>query len=360
MNGSAAAAAERLLRRAVAAFPALRKLGGVRDALRAPPRRPAAEAVAPEEPAWSDDEFNDLFYRYTAAFDPQEAMRRHAVPDPAPRPGYLVNFLGVAVDPKFFPAILDGRAGQVEGIPIPANWHADIAEWGAALRAVDLARGAFTVVELGCGWGCWLNNTGVAARRAGLDVRLVGVEGDEGHIGFAREACAANGFLPSQVELHRGVAAAASGTALFPKQEKAGAAWGLEPVFGATEAQRRQAIESGDHDEVPMVALEELVRAHARIDLLHVDIQGGEADLVAGTLGVLRAKVAYLLVGTHSRRIEGRLRDALLRAGWRLEIERPAILRPGGALVVDGVQGWRNPALLPEAPEADAAPLARR
>jgi hypothetical protein len=40
----------------------------------------------------------------------------------------------------------------VEPIPIPANWHADIAEWAAALRAVDLARGSFTMAELGCGW----------------------------------------------------------------------------------------------------------------------------------------------------------------------------------------------------------------
>ncbi|MBD0272218.1 MAG: FkbM family methyltransferase [Acetobacteraceae bacterium] len=281
-------------------------------------------------------------------------MRRHALPDPSPRPGHLTNFLGVAIDPKFFPTILDGRAGQVEGIPIPANWHADIAEWGAALRAVDLARGTFTVVELGCGWGCWLNNTGAAARRAGLDVRLIGVEGDEGHIGFAHEACATNGFAASQVELHRGVAAASPGIALFPRQDKAGTTWGSEPVFGATEAQRRKAVRTGAYDEVPMVALGELARPHARIDLLHVDIQGGEADLVAGTLDLLRAKVAYLLVGTHSRAIEERLRDVLLRTGWRLEIERPAILGPRGVLVVDGVQGWRNPALLPEMPEDSA------
>ena len=339
MSGVGGGVGTRLLRGAARRFPALR---GLRDLLRAKLRDAA-------DPAAAGDAITEQFFRYRASFDPQEAMRRHALPDPAPRPGFLVNFLGVAIDPKFFPTILDGKAGQVEGIPIPANWHADIAEWGAALRAVDLARGAFTVVELGCGWGCWLNNTGVAARRAGLDVRLVGVEGDEGHIGFAREATAANGFLPSQVELHRGVAAATAGVALFPKQEKAGAAWGLEPVFGATEAQRRDAVRSGDHDEVPMVALADLAAPHARIDLLHVDIQGGEADLVAGTLDTLRAKVAYLLVGTHSRRIEDRLRDTLLPAGWLLEIERPAILGPGDALLVDGVQGWRNPALLPEA-----------
>ena len=73
------------------------------------------------------------FFHYNAIFDPQEVMRRHAVPRLRAREGYVTNFLGVVVDPKFLPAILDGRGGHVEAIPIPANWHADIAEWGAAL-----------------------------------------------------------------------------------------------------------------------------------------------------------------------------------------------------------------------------------
>lgn len=103
------------------------------------------------------------FFHYNSSFDPQEVMRRHAVRGLGATPGYLTNFLGVLIDPKFFPDILQGRAGEVEDIPIPANWHADIAEWGAALRAVDLACDRFTVIELGCGWGCWMNNTGVAA-----------------------------------------------------------------------------------------------------------------------------------------------------------------------------------------------------
>ena len=290
------------------------------------------------------------FFHYNAAFDALATMRRHAASGLQPHPRYLTNFLGVLIDPKFFPSILEGRAGQVEPVPIPANWHADIAEWAAALRAVDLASGSFTIIELGCGWGCWMNNTGVAARRAGLAVQLIGVEGDEGHIGFAREACEANGFLPSQVTLHHGIAAAQAGMALFPNQDSAGASWGLEPIFSATAAQREDAVRSGRYGVLPMIPLEDVAAPHARIDLLHVDIQGGEADLVAACLPLLGRKIAYLLIGTHSRAIEGRLFDVLLGAGWRLEIERPCLLHlPEGRPLthVDGVQGWRNPALLP-------------
>jgi hypothetical protein len=291
-----------------------------------------------------------VFDHYHATFDARAVVLRHAVPDLRPTDGYLTNFLGVLLDPRYFPGLLDGKGGQVEGVPIPANWHADLAEWAAALRAVELSRDRFTVLELGCGWGCWLNNAGAAARRLGRDVRLIGIEGDEGHVAFAHEATAVNGFAPGQVTIHRGVAAADSGVALFPRQAKAGVAWGLEPVFGATEAQRRRAAAERTHDEVPMIALGEILAPVPRLDLLHVDIQGGEAELVAGTREVLRNKVAYLVIGSHSRQIEGRLFDMLLADGWRLEMERPAILvltDSGPVVSVDGVQGWRNPRLLP-------------
>lgn len=348
-----------LLRTLAAQVPPIRRLRQSRDQLlrerdeaqgRLDEAGERLEAAQAEIAELRDRPADSPFFHYNAAFDPQEVMRRHAVPGLVPRPGLLTNFLGVLIDPKFFPSILQDRAGEVEGIPIPANWHADIAEWGAALRAVDLARGRFTVMELGCGWGCWLNNTGVAARRAGLDVHLIGVEGDEGHIGFAHEACTTNGFREDQRSLHHGIAAAGSGFALFPRQKEAGMSWGLEPVFGASEEQRREAARTGDYDELPMIALGDLAAPHERIDLLHVDIQGGEADLVAGSLDLLREKVAYILIGTHSRAIEGRLFDMLLGKGWRLEIERPAILElgnPAAPVIVDGVQGWRNTALLP-------------
>lgn len=337
------------LRRAALCIPQVRRLREARNALLDERDRLATRLAAIENR--SGQSVNSPFFHYAAAFDPQEVMRRHAVADLHASPGHLTNFLGVRIDPKFFPTILQGREGQVEGIPIPANWHADIAEWGAALRAVDLARGTFIVIELGCGWGCWMNNTGVAARRVGLNVHLIGVEGDEGHVGFAQESLATNGFAPHQVSLHHGIAAPHGGVALFPVQGLSGVHWDLQPVFGATEEQRRAAMQSGQYDALPMIALEELVEPHARIDLLHIDIQGGEADFIAGCLTVLRRKVAYVLVGTHSRQIEGRIMDTLLAAGWRLEIERPAILSLGEfnpQIVVDGVQGWRNPSLTPD------------
>jgi hypothetical protein len=290
------------------------------------------------------------FFHYNSRFDALATIERHARHDLQPHPDYLTNFLGVRIDPKFLPEILSGREGQVEPIPIPANWHADIAEWAAALRAVDLAHGSFTMAELGCGWGCWMSNTGAAARARDLGVHLIGIEADEGHIAFAREACTINGFAPESFTLHRGVAGARSGWALFPRQETAGEQWGLEPIFDVPPEERAAALAAGTFDELPVLGIGELLGDRQQLDLLHIDIQGGEADLIESSRAVLDARVAYLLVGTHSRQIEGRLLSDLLGGSWLLEIERPAIVAlndDGPSTTVDGVQGWRNLALVP-------------
>lgn len=276
-------------------------------------------------------------HHYSSVFDAEETMRRHARHS-APHPHYMTNFLGVRIDPKFFPDILTNHAGHVEPIPIPANWHADVAEWAAALRAVDLSPKTFTVIELGCGWGCWLNNAGVAARNLGKTPHLIGVEADRGHLEFAKEACRANGFLASQVALHHGVAAASDGVARFPNQTTPGLHWGNEPLRGN---------ETADYSSVPQISLHSLI--DRRVDLLHLDIQGGEAGLIEATQSILNEAVAYVVVGTHSRQIEGRIFDSMARGQWKLEIERPATLDLSGPSVsIDGVQGWRNLALLPE------------
>jgi FkbM family methyltransferase len=315
-----------MLRNVALKLPRLRRLIEERNSLRAERHRLASALAAQNAELQTDSPF----LHHNEIFDPQEVVRRHALPGARGTPGYPTNFLGVRIDPKFFPTILEGRAGEVECIPIPANWHADVAEWGAALRAVDLAYESFTVVELGCGSGCWINNTGVAARRAGLDVHLIGIEGDAGHLKFADEAYAANGFAMQQVTLHHGIAASGNGVALFPRQQHPGKDWGLEPIFDATEQQRHDAAQSGSHYQLPMIALDDIIAAYQRVDLLHIDIQGGEVDLITGCLPVINDKVGYLVVGTHSRQIEGRLMDTLLETGWRMEIERPAIMSLSG------------------------------
>jgi FkbM family methyltransferase len=306
----------------------------------APAPPPPAETLLPQA--------GSAFLHYNASIDVPGTILRHAVPGLQPSAGYVTNYLGCLIDPKFYPHILSNMAGSVEGPPIPANWHADMAEWAAALRAVELSSDTFTVIELGCGWGCWLVNTGTAARHLGRTVRLIGVEADHDHVAFAQEACALNGFEPSQLELHRGVASFRSGEALFPRQAQGGESWGLQARYFTTAEEREALMATGLYDPLTLVPLADLVQATGRVDLLHVDIQGDEADLIETTVATLTERVAYIVIGTHSRQIEGRLMDVLLRHGWQIEVERPCISRIESGrpqTTVDGVQGWRNPAL---------------
>lgn len=288
---------------------------------------------------------NSPFWHYQSSFDPQEVIRRYAgLARPLATEGVATNFLGVHIDPDVFPMALESQRGSVEPIPIPANWHADIAEWGAALRAVDLASGRFRVMELGCGWGCWLVNTGAAARSRGLSVQIIGVEGDLEHVAMAHRTMAANGFS-SNYFIHHAVAAGRRGKALFPIVEHASNTWGSKPVFDATDEQVADAVASGKFHILDALPVSDM-RGGEPLDLLHIDIQGGEAALLRDCLEDLNEGVRYLVVGTHSRMIEGSIIETMSGAGWILEIERPCIFTIGQdgrqTIVVDGVQGWRN------------------
>jgi len=288
---------------------------------------------------------NSPFFHYNSSFDAIEVIRRHAVVGVEPHPDYVTNFLGVKISPHYFPGILDGKAGTVEPIPIPANWHADIAEWAGALRAVDTAVETFRIVELGCGWGCWLNNTGAAARNRGLKIELIGIEGDEGHVRFANGALDANGFSANQRRIIHGVAAPRRSKALFPIARKPGLSWGLEPIFDASEEQVREAYRSGRYQVLDALPLSD-ISGNRSIDLLHIDIQGGEADFIRQNFDGIDRLVRHVLIGTHSRVIEGDIIRQMLENGWVLEIERPCIFaidKGQPSIRVDGVQGWRNP-----------------
>ena len=288
------------------------------------------------------------FYHYNSVFDAQQLIHKYARPHVTAHPSYATNFIGLKLKGDYMPECVRHNVGSVEPAPIPANWHADIAEFGAVLRAIDIHQGGeFVMGELGCGWGCWIGIAGLAAKARGLTVKLFGVEGDAKHVNWAEESMLANGFSRREFTIVKAVASQQEGHALFPVSIAGTVHYGLEPIFNASEIRVKQATREGTHRVIPMQSLAKIFRSEERIDLLHIDIQGSESDLVERSLQFLTESVAYLAIGTHSRVIEGKLIQLLgSSSAWSLEIERPAIFSIGeqGALctVVDGVQGWRN------------------
>ena len=91
-----------ILRNAALLIPQLRRLRDERNTLAARLTRCESETLSPA---------SSPFFHYHATFDPQEVLRRHAVPYLHASPGYFTNFLGVRIDPKFFPAT-SSRAGR--------------------------------------------------------------------------------------------------------------------------------------------------------------------------------------------------------------------------------------------------------
>ena len=280
------------------------------------------------------------FWHYFSTFDAIEVLNRHARRDIVPESQFLKNFLGARIRPSYMPDILMGREGLVEPVPLPANWHADIAEWAAALRSVDLSGKRFLVVELGCGWGTWIVNTGLAAKVLGKDVHLIGIEGDERHVEFANDACAINNFQKDEFEIIRGIASADAGQGLFPKSSNGEANWGKSEIKAD-----QQMFSAKSFDKLEKIRLIDVVPPDRWVDLLHIDIQGSEYEFIANGMSYLKEKVRYILIGTHSRKIEGDLFVIMSENCWDLEIERPAIYQNIAGqpiLSVDGVQGWCN------------------
>jgi FkbM family methyltransferase len=292
------------------------------------------------------------FYYYNSCFDPIELINKYKSNNLKSSPEHLVNFLGLKIAPEYMPECFRNQIGTIEPPPIPANWHADISEFGAVLRAVDLlTENRFVMGEMGCGWGCWMGISGLVAKKKGLDVKLYGIEGDKKHISWAKENMVNNGFSEKEYAICEGLASATLGKALFPLVDKETIHYGLEPIFNASDLEIQKALKIKSHEILPMVPLEKIFNGESRVDLLHIDIQGGEVDLISGSINYLSKHVAYIVIGTHSRSIEGKLIDVLLKNGWKLEIERPAIFHIKQrklVTAVDGVQGWRNPELLPE------------
>ena len=286
-------------------------------------------------------------YGYTAAFDAEALISRFAVQGQEPEPGVLKNFLGTRLQARVFPPVLETMMGLVEPPPAPGNWHADVAEWAGALRSVVQARGTYRIIEVGCGWGCWINNMGVAARRQGLNLDLIGIEADAGHLQNARRTLELNGFTPDQFTLHHGVAGPEAGKAAFPVTADDQISWGGKAVFGLSE----QAMAAYQKDPAwHILDCKTLGQLSDRqpVDLLHIDIQGSEVEYVTGNFADMQTYVRRVLIGTHSREIEGELMTFLRENGWQLEVERPALLGivQGAPMIrIDGVQLWTNPML---------------
>jgi|SRR6516225_9252053 len=96
----------------------------------------------------------------------------------------------------------------------------------------------------------------------------------------------------------------------------------------------------------------DLIEAEPLWDMVHIDVQGHEVEICSSCIDSLNERVQWLIVGTHSRKLDGDMLALMYAAGWVLENEKPTkfnFSREASSLeamtLYDGIQVWSNPRL---------------
>lgn len=262
-------------------------------------------------------------------------------------PGFVTDFLGNKLRTTFV-HWFETVNGQVWPPPT-AHSHSlhQYGEWVGTLRAVlegDPSK-PFVVFELGAGWAPWCVATILACRQKGFTrVHATAVEASVSHLAYIRQHFADNGIPPDQYTLHHAAATPTDGFVEFPALDDAAMNYGA----GVGDVQLVDRPGTTNMVRVPGMSIATLLKDVERVDLMHIDIQGSEADVVAASRKVLKAKVRRMVIGTHNREVEHRLLVDLAADGWLLEQEQACVyhIQDGTFyLYLDGNQVWRNPAV---------------
>lgn len=268
----------------------------------------------------------------------------------APRDGFIIDFLGSVTSVNYALPTRD-MGGTVEDVPEKGNFHSSEVEWLGLVRAVDEAGESFTMVEMGAGWAPWLVAGGTAARTRGIsEITLLGVEADEGHVGFIHDHMHNNDFPKTQYDVLFGAVSGEDGTMRFPKIDSV-EDWGAAAVAEVNDEGTDYRGKSYEFVEVPALRPRSVLERFETVDLCHIDIQGAERAAIRADIETFNQKVRRVVVGTHSRAIEGELFEIFSQNGWRLEAEEACHFDlPGEDRTEideanthkDGTQVWRN------------------
>jgi FkbM family methyltransferase len=310
-------------------------------------------------PSTADFSDNQIY----TGIDPQDLaiFEKYRNPTASPDPGFYTDFMGVKTRLSYF-GIKDTHHDKAVGeIPFPSDGlHAEAVEYVAALYAVETsAASSFTAVELGAGYGPWLAFSAKAAQHRGIKkINVVAVEGDRPRLALLRTNFGDNGLpVPDESgygalgevrsKLIHGAISDTNGTVTFGSQSVHD--WGAAPVENGDAVDYRGLEVNGE--AINSYTIEHVISDLPSVDFLHMDIQGFEARAVRASLDALLSKVRVMLIGTHSRKIEGELFEMLFGQGWRIFCEKPCkFLRKEASnlaalTTVDGAQVWVNTAL---------------
>ena len=274
------------------------------------------------------------------------------------------DFLGTMVQLRF--RSLPERWEPVTvDTPYPA-FDEEYFEWIDLLESVIHARRAYTMIELGAGFGRWAVRVSWALRycHPGMPFHLIAVEPEPMHFDWMRTHFRDNGIDPEQHTLIQAAVSDTPGETLFyvgacgfdrKPAEWYGQSLSNEDRVDQTEPETYCGFPVHRHSSgnksiyVPSVSLSGILQNVRRVDLLDIDIQAEEGTAIRSAIHALNAKVKRLHVGTHLPEIEIGLRELLRAHGWKCladyPVGRTSQTSFGAIAFQDGVQSWLNPRL---------------
>lgn len=312
------------------------------------------------------------------AAHPEEIYRGYMATDAArlaalvtkpavPAAGFYVDCFGQRFHPTHQPAIANRLGLASTALPLPGDGHlSDGIEYAAGALAFEAARGRerFSAVELGAGWGPWTTFFGLGARALGFKrIQLTAFEADAKRFAQLREHLAQNTLVTTDAPaagddghlswlLLNAAAWWKNDTLLWPDHDNPlDAGMRAEPLDHAQQGNDYRGHKSR-YRAIPAFDIVERLQEVTPIDIMHIDIQGSEAELVPQVMDFLNTQVRSMFIGTHSRKIEGDLMELLYQQGWQLLREKPCRFDQDsnaptldGRTVSDGGQYWKNPRL---------------
>jgi FkbM family methyltransferase len=279
-------------------------------------------------------------------------------------PDFITDYFGMRISADSDPMQAHRIGEAIDRIPFPTDTlFGEGIEYAALSLSLRSAGPSYDIVELGAGFGPFVTIGTICARRlARMPIRITAVEADPARFELMRQHLADNGLVPRAApdagaardfswSLHNAIAWPRSDQAYWPSgtTDDAGRQASADPM--ALDYRGRECASQ----RLATLSLATILTPHSKVDLMHCDIQGAEAELLFSDVETLRQKVRRIFVATHSREIEGRILARFYEEGWTLEREEPCAFRYDRTLPTlqamtfrDGGQVWRNPMLASE------------
>ena len=281
---------------------------------------------------------------------------------------YQSDFLGATTSHRFVAGLRCTGGHTVTDYPDPDE---EYFQWVDLLESVVAARGSYTMLDLGAGFGRWSVRAAYAIRQfnPGLPYYLTAVEAEPVRYEWMRTHFGHNGIDASQHRLIHAAVSDTPGEVLFYVGGPRGGPFDCTPDhwYGHSLTKDYDVSSQSKRDgkyhgfkvtchksgwrsiRVPSVSLRDLLKDLRRVDFIDVDIEREELPAIRSAIEELDAKVKRLHIGTHGKEIEDQLRQLLSAHGWRCLADYSLFSKsetPWGTISFEnGVQSWVNPRL---------------